>query len=83
MALKWKKSTSDNNFEFDWVRIFVMPTESGEVQIYYGDESCVVKNLSVQDIAAKFKAHSNEFSERMIFKTEVKTLIENILKENA
>jgi hypothetical protein len=58
-----------------------MPTESGEVQIYCGDEFCVVKNLSVQEIAAKFKEHSNEFKERMIYKTEIKTLIENALKE--
>lgn len=83
MTFKWKKFTSDNNFVFDWARVFLIPTESGEVQILLGNEYCVVKNLSVQEIAARFKAHINEFGERMVFNTEIKTLIENILKENA
>lgn len=85
MKIKWQKTPRVQNLALDWERIFILPTESSGCCIYYGDEFCSIEGVSVQELVDKLKAHDdigNALSERIISKDQIKTMIEDILKEN-
>jgi hypothetical protein len=80
MKLKWNKFPSPESLAIDWERVFIIPTESGSVMIICADEFCTVDGYSVQELVAKFKEYNCNIL--WLAKTEIKTTIENILKEN-
>jgi hypothetical protein len=79
MKLEWKKFPSHESLAIDWERVFIIPTESGSVMIIYADEFCTVDGYSVQELVAKFNEYNRDTLG--LTKTEIKTTIENILKE--
>lgn len=79
--IEWK-SYSPDNFGVDWDRVFIMQTDfyDNECAIYYGDEYCVINGFSIEELFDKFKDWGCDVPNSS--KTEVKTAIEKILKEN-
>lgn len=77
--IEWRKISYNENFPLDMDKVYIIPQESGGCSIWYGDEYCVVNNFSVQELVDKLKVSDINIK---LPTTEVKTIIENILKEN-
>ena len=77
--IKWRKISYNENLDFVDNIIYILPQESGGCSIWYGDEYCIADNFSVQEVIDKLKESNLNIK---LPTTEVKTIIENILKEN-
>ena len=77
--IEWRKISYNENLALDWYIIYILPQESGGCSIWYGDEYCIADNFSVQEVIDKLKVSDINIK---LPTTEVKTIIENILKEN-
>lgn len=77
--IEWKKCSVIDSLPLALDKIYILPQESGGCSIWYGNEYCVVNNFSVQELVDKLKVSDINIK---LPTTEVKTLIENILKEN-
>ena len=78
--IKWRKILYNEDLEFVDNTIYLLPHALSGCEILYGNEYCIAKNFSVQEVIDKLKAVDCDMSE--LPKTEIKTIITNILKEN-